>query len=91
MDLLSQAVTDPQSADGRESRYAVRRTLRGLELYEAKYTGLIDGEPEYHGHPATYVPARVLRLLRDRGLLSDPEYRSLVKSFGTPSGRRRLS
>lgn len=82
-DLLATAVPlDP--ADPRSRRFNVRRCARGLELYEAKWTRDVDGEAEFHGHPTSYVPARVLRGLRDCGRITTSEYRRLVKRFGCP-------
>lgn len=63
-------------------RYALRRSASGLELYDLKFTRIVDGEPEFHGHPASRVPARILRKFRDQGELSPAEYRRLIKSFG---------
>ena len=81
--LLEHAIagdpTDPHSR-----RYNVRRGRAGLEVFEAKWTQDTEGEPEFHGHPASYVPARVLRALRDDGRLTQPEYRRLIRSFGCP-------
>ena len=39
-------------------------------------------QPEFHAHPAGYVPACVLRALRDSGVLTLPEYKKLVRQFG---------
>jgi hypothetical protein len=81
--LLEAAIPiDPVSP--RSRRYNVRRTLGGLEIYEAKFTEEAAGTVVFHGHPATYVPAKVLRQFRDQGLISAAEYRRLVKGFGSP-------
>jgi hypothetical protein len=82
-DLLATSLAlDP--ADAHSRRFNVRRCVRGLELYEAKWTRDVDGEPEFHGHPTSFVPARVLRGLRDCGRITASEYRKLVKRFGCP-------
>jgi hypothetical protein len=49
--LSSSLALDP--ADAHSRRFNVRRCVRGLELYEAKWTRDVDGEPEFHGHPTT--------------------------------------
>jgi hypothetical protein len=66
----------------RSRRYAVRRTETGLEFFEAKFTREVDGDPEFHGHPTSRVPARVLREFQSRGLISKAEYRKLVQTLG---------
>jgi hypothetical protein len=81
--LLETAVPlDP--IDPRSRRFNARRGPQGLELYDAKWTRDVEGEPEFHGHPATYVPTAVLRALRDRGMITDAEYRRLIRDFGSP-------
>jgi len=62
-------------------RFVVRRTGRGLELYDIKYTRHVDGEPEFHGHPASRIDRSVLKRLRDRGDLSASEYRRLSREL----------
>lgn len=81
--LLETAIaSDPDDAHSR--RYNVRRAAAGLEVFEAKWTQDVAGEPEFHGHPASYVPARVLRHLQDDGRITESEYRRLIRSFGCP-------
>jgi hypothetical protein len=64
--LLETAVpSDP--ADPRSRRFNIRRGPRGPELYEAKWTQDVRGEPEFHGHPATYVPTTVAAKVPGRG------------------------
>ena len=63
--------------DPRSRRYNVRRTALGLELYEAQ-CATIDDHVECHGYPTDHIPARILRVLRDRGSITDVEYRRLV-------------
>jgi len=60
----------------------VRRGETGLEFFEAKFTRHVDGDLEFHGHPTRRVPAKVLRVFRDRGLISLAEYRRLVQELG---------
>jgi hypothetical protein len=45
---------------------------------------MVDGECEFHGHPATWVPTQVLRVFRDRGDLTAAEYRQRAQDFGCP-------
>jgi len=82
-DLLAQAVPVSEK-DPCARRYAMRRGEHGIELFDAKLTQLDDGEPEFHGHPATFVPANVLRRFREEGRIEGSEYRRLVKRFGCP-------
>ena len=64
-------------------RFAVRRGGRGLEFFAAQATRTAeDGEVEYHGYPTHRVPGKVLRRFRDRGDITVPEYRQLVKRLG---------
>jgi hypothetical protein len=80
-DLLDRSVpADPAAPIGR--RFAMRRGDQGLELYEAKLTRIASGVPEYHGHPTTRVPGKVLRVFRDHGELTEAEYRRLVRELG---------
>lgn len=79
--LLDSAVPlDPSNP--RSRRFNVRRGTAGMELYDAKWTQDVAGEPEFHGHPATFVPAKILRALRDKGRISPTEYKNLVRRFG---------
>lgn len=81
--LLETAVPlDPANPGSR--RFNVRRGPRGLEVYEAKWTRDVGDEPEFHGHPASYVPTSVLRAWRDEGKITNAEYRHLVRAFGCP-------
>ena len=75
--LLETSIPDPDAP--RPRRFNVRRGPRGLELYEAKLTREVDGEPEFHGHPATRIPNKVLRALRERGDISAAEFGKLRK------------
>jgi hypothetical protein len=81
--LLDTAVS-LDSTNPRSQRYNLRRGPRGLELFAAKWTEEAGGEPVYHGHPTSYVPARVLRIFLDKNLISESEYRKLVGNFGCP-------
>jgi hypothetical protein len=76
-ELLAQSIPlDGDSSTPR--RFALRRVAMGLEFYESKLTlELPDGQVEVHGHPTRRVPPRILRQMRDVGLLTNAEYRSL--------------
>ena len=64
-------------------RFAVRRTVSGIEFFAAQATRTTEhGKVEYHGYPTEQVPARVLRQFRDKGVISNTEYRRLVKRLG---------
>lgn len=65
-------------------RWTMRRSQDGLEFFDIKWTGGLDGENIFHGHPASYVPAVILRTFRDLGHISQAEYRQLIKSFAVP-------
>ena len=79
--LLENSIpNDPDSP--RSRRYAVRRTDHGIEFFEAKFTRDVGGEPEFHGHPTTRVPANVLRRFLDDSRITQAEYRRLVKRLG---------
>ena len=74
----------PEQADPPDSRrFAVRRGESGLEFFAAQATRTTEsGEVEYHGYPTRRVPGRVPRRFRDRGDITGPEYRRLVKRLG---------
>lgn len=76
--LLETAVPETPD-DPRSRRYNVRRGGRGLELYDFKWTQDVDGDPEFHGYPTTYLDSKILRQLRDDGTIADVEYKRLVK------------
>lgn len=80
-ELLRSAVPEDPSVPS-SRRYNVRRTAQGLETYDAKCHQIIDGEPEFHAHPAGRIPGRILRRFRDEGRISQPEYKKLLKEFG---------
>lgn len=77
--LRASIPSDDQEAS---RRYAARRIDGRLELVEAKLTQVIDGRFEYHGHPTSRVPARVLRLFLRDGVISEAEYGRLVRELG---------
>jgi hypothetical protein len=83
-DELLEASVPHDPADATSRRWTVRRGPNGLELYDIKHTGVIDGTHEFHGHPATYVPAKILKVFRDDGLISRAEYGRLVRELGCP-------
>jgi hypothetical protein len=80
-ELLAQSISE----DGRREtprRYAFRHTPNGPEFYECKLTReKSDGTIVVHGHPTSRVPPRVLRRMRDMGLITQAEYRFLVKEL----------
>ncbi len=64
-------------------RYAVRRKEGRLEWFTSRLTRRHpDGKIEVHGFPFEpgfpRVPTKVLRRLRDSGLITSPEYKELV-------------
>ena len=74
----------PERPDSPHSRrFAVRRGGSGLEFFAAQATRTTEsGEIEYHGYPTSRVPGRVPRCFRDRGGITDTEYRRLVRRLG---------
>lgn len=83
-DRLLKAAISVETASPSSRRYAFRRGGRGLEFFDIKRTRQLGEDHEFHGHPAEWVPAMVLRAFRDRGDLSPAEYRELVQDFGSP-------
>lgn len=81
---LLQASIPIDRDDPASRRFALRRTAQQLEFYDIKHTRMVDGEHEFHGHPATWVPTQVLRVFRDRGDLTAAEYRQRAQDFGCP-------
>jgi hypothetical protein len=69
--------------DSRSRRYALRRSVSGVEFFDIEHTGTIEGDEEFHGHPASWVPARILRRFLDSGTLSRAEYEALVRTMGS--------
>jgi hypothetical protein len=67
--------------DPRSRRFALRRSERGLEIFDIKHTGEVDGEPEFHGHPASRVDRAVLKVWRDRGEITLAEYNRLRREL----------
>jgi len=67
--------------DPRARRFAMRRTDAGLEIFDIKYAGDVDGDPEFHGHPASRIDRRVLKALRDGGLITPAEFNRMRKEL----------
>jgi len=57
---------------------------RGPDYFDVKWTGHLGGDEEFHGHPASYVPAAILRVFRDDGRITAAEYKRLVDRFAVP-------
>lgn len=77
--LKASIAVDPSDQESR--RFVARRVDGRLELFDIKFTQVIDGEPEFHGHPAQRVPRPVLKAMRDQGVITDAEYRRLTKDL----------
>lgn len=69
------------ASDPRSRRFAVRRTSTGLEIFDIKYGRDVDGIPEFHGHPASRIDRRALKLLRDTGQITSAEYNRLRREI----------
>ena len=80
-ELLRESIAE--DPDSRMSpRFALRHGESGLEFFTARVTRVVDGDVEYHGYPTRRVPGRVLRQFRDRGRITQADYRRLVKRLG---------
>ncbi len=81
-ELLETAVLrDP--GDPFSRRFNVRRLSDGkLEFYDFKLTEVAGDEPVFHGHPATRVPGKVLRVLRADEKITTSEYNRFRKELG---------
>lgn len=67
--------TDPHSR-----RFAIRR-VDGLEIFDIKHGCDVDGEAEFHGHPASRIDPKVLKRLRDSGQITPAEFNQLRKEL----------
>ena len=79
-ELLRASIAEDQGVDS--PRYAVRTTSEGLEWFVARAHSVGADEVEYHGHPVSYVPPRVLRRFRDQGAITERDYRRLIRQLG---------
>ncbi len=79
--LLASLPLDP--AEPRSRRFAMRRRSDGVvDVFDVKWTqDDPDGEPVFHGHPASTVPRDVLKQWRDLGALTPAEYRRLAREL----------
>lgn len=78
--LLQKSIpTDPTNPISR--RYAMRRIGKETEFFEAKVTRQDGSGIEFHGHPTSYVPPRILAQWRDKGFLTKAEYRALITAL----------
>jgi len=80
-DALLEASIAVEPADPRSRRFAVRRTTSGLEIFDVKYTRDVDGDPEFHGHPASRIDGRVLKVFRNNGQITSAEYTRLRREL----------
>ncbi len=81
-DELLRASVPISPDDPRSRRFAVRRTATGLlELFDIKFTRDVDEDFEFHGHPASRIDRGVLKVLRDRGVVTAAEYNRLRKDL----------
>jgi len=79
-ELLTKSIPDPKKPQ--TCRYALRRGEAGLEWFEGRLTRYDGEEPVFHGYPTKAVPARVLRIFRDAGEITQAEYRRTVRQLG---------
>ncbi len=68
-------------ADPRSRRFAVRRSSVGLEIFDIKCGREVDGDPEFHGHPASRIDRGVLKILRERNIITLAEFNRLRKEL----------
>ncbi len=78
---LLEASVAIEEGNPRSRRFALRRSERGLEVFDIKHTRDVAGEPEFHGHPASRVDATVLKRWRNGGLITDAEYNRLRREL----------
>lgn len=78
---LLQASVAREADNAHSRRFAIRRTAKGLEIYDIKWTRDVDGDQEFHGHPASRIPRSVLKEFRVRGLVTEAEYRRLSREL----------
>jgi len=78
---LLEASIPVDPANPRSRRFAWRRAEGRLELFDVKWTREVEGEQEFHGHPANRVPPSVLRTLHERGEISKSEYDRLRREL----------
>jgi len=81
--LFEASISRDPSVPG-DRRWTLRRTESGIEFFDINLTGHLEGDYEFHGHPASYVPAVILRQFRDDGAITPSEYKRLVRSFAVP-------
>ena len=79
--LLAASIAE-NPRDPRSVRYTFRRGAGAVEFFAARWTREVDGEQEFHGYPTSHVPGSVLKKLRDRGDITEPEYNRLRKDLG---------
>lgn len=79
--LLKDSISEDASVES-SRRFAIRRAQNRLEFFEAKFTRMVDSEPEFHGHLTIRVPASVLRKFLEAGTISRPEYEELRRGLG---------
>jgi hypothetical protein len=78
--LLAESVPESPHQPGAR-RYALRRS-GDLEWFVGVPTEYQQGEVVFHGYPTQAVPAKVLRVFRDSGKITEAEYRKMVKDLG---------
>ena len=83
-DLLERSICLEAATTGTTgaSRYAMRRGVAGLEFFEARWTERRGDDDVFHGFPTVHVPARILRSMRDRGDITEAEYRRFLRDLG---------
>jgi hypothetical protein len=79
-DLLVKSIPI-DDADPTSRRFVARRTERGLEIYDIKFTRMVGDDAEFHGHPATRIDRRVLRKMRDAQIITHAEFRRLLREL----------
>jgi hypothetical protein len=78
---LLEASVPVEEGNPRSRRFALRRTAAGLEFFDIKYSRDVDGDQEFHGHPASRIDRGVLRVFRTRGLIDQAEYNRLRREL----------
>lgn len=78
--LLTDSLPEDQE-NPKSRRFAIRRSAKGIEFFEAKFTEKDGDDLVFHGHPATRVPYGVLKQFQQKGLLNSAEVKSFVKKL----------
>lgn len=78
---LLEMSTPIDPSDPRSRRFALRGEAGCVEVFDVKWGRDVEGEPEFHGHPASRVDRGVLKSWRADGRISPSEYNRLRREL----------